>query len=76
MPRKRHAARPAAKIDWLEHRTGYPSPQEREAIIDRRSQLRLELIGLIVRDQLPDSPAGRRLVEKYGEEEQNHENIR
>ncbi len=69
MPRKRHAARPAAKIDWLEHRTGYPSPQEREAIIDRRSQLRLEFIGLVVRDQLPDSPAGRRLVEKYGEDE-------
>ncbi len=69
MSRKRHIARPAAKIDWLEHRTGYPSPEEREAIIIRRNQLRLEFIGLVARDQLPDSPAGRRLVEKYGEEE-------
>lgn len=71
MSRKRHPARPAAKIDWLEHRTGYPSPQEREAIIIRRNQLRLEFIGLVARDQLPDSPAGRRLVEKYGKEELN-----
>lgn len=69
MSRKRHTARPAAKIDWLEHRRGYPSPEEREAIIIRRNQLCLEFIGLVARDQLPDSPAGRRLVEKYGEEE-------
>lgn len=71
MPRKRHAARPAAKIDWLEHRTGYPSPEEREAILERRNQMRLDFIGLVARNQPPDSPAGRRLVEKYGEEELN-----
>lgn len=69
MSRKRHAARPAAKIDWLEHRTGYPSPEEREAILRRRNQLRFEVAELIARDQPPDSPGGRRLIEKYGEDE-------
>lgn len=71
MPRNRHAARPAAKIDWLEHRSGHPSPEEREAILERRNQLRLEFIGLVTRNQAPDSPVGRRLVEKYGQDELN-----
>lgn len=71
MPRKRHAARPVAKIDWLEHRAGYPSLEERQAILERRKQMRLEFISLVARDQSPDSPAGRRLVEKYGQEELN-----
>lgn len=69
MSRKRHAARPAAKIDWLEHRTGYPSPEEREAIMRRRNQLRFEVAELIARDQPPDSPGGQRLIEKYGKDE-------
>lgn len=71
MPRHRHSTKSAAKITWYEHRSGYPSPEEREAIIQRRDQLRLEFIGLVAREQTPDSPAGRRLVEKYGEDELN-----
>jgi hypothetical protein len=70
MARRRHA-KTQTKIDWLEHRTGYPSPEEYEAILKRRYELRMELIILMARDIAPDSPEGRRLVQKYGDEEVN-----
>jgi hypothetical protein len=71
MPRRRHSAKAAAKITWYDHRSGYPSPEERAAILQRREQLRIEFISLLARDQTPESPAGQRLIEKYGRDEVN-----
>ncbi len=68
MARNRHAKK-QTKLSWLEHRTGYPSPEEREAIIERRYELRMELITLMTRDISPNSPEGQRLSQKYGQEE-------
>lgn len=67
MARNRHEKK-QTKLSWLEHRTDYPSPEEREAIIERRYELRMELITLMARDS-PNSPEGQRLSQKYGQEE-------
>ncbi len=56
-------------IPWLEQRSGYPSPEERAALIDMRIELDVELLLLIAQDISPDSPQGRKLWETYGEAE-------
>ncbi len=75
-PRKRRRSRRKEKreqehIPWLEHRRGYPSDEEREKIIERRKQLRGELLALMVMKKGPSSPEGRELIKKYGDEEIN-----
>ncbi len=56
-------------IEWLKHRTGYPTPDEREKIIKRRQELLMELAMLIVTGVKPDDPKVRGLAGKYGAEE-------
>lgn len=57
------------QIEWLKHRTGYPSPEEREKIILLRQELSIELVKLMVMGAKPDSALVYRLAEKYGEKE-------
>jgi hypothetical protein len=69
--RKRSFARTASppQIGWLKHRTGYPSPDERQAIIRMRDELRAELLMMMVTKVKPDSPRAQALYKKYGKEE-------
>jgi hypothetical protein len=69
--RRRHAQKQQnlAHIEWLEHRTGYPSPEEREQIIQLRQELSMELIKLAVMGVKPDDARIRALVKKYSAEE-------
>lgn len=59
----------AAQIEWLKHRAGYPSPEEREQIILLRQELMLELVKLVVMGEKPDSHRVHQMVEKYGAQE-------
>ncbi len=67
--------RPQAKgtevreIEWLKHRKGYPSAEEREKIIQLRRQIAFEIISLAVERAEPDDPRYRELVNKYGKDE-------
>jgi len=56
-------------IEWLKHRTGYPSPEEREKIINMRRELFAEMIGLMVMDIKPDERQVYALARKYTAEE-------
>ncbi|MBI3152710.1 MAG: hypothetical protein HYZ21_11295 [Chloroflexi bacterium] len=69
--RKRHSAKPTAlpQIEWLKHRTGYPSPEEREAIIQLRREISSELLLLVIAKVSPESPRAQALFKKYGREE-------
>ncbi|MBI5838558.1 MAG: hypothetical protein HZB19_00515 [Chloroflexi bacterium] len=67
--RKRHQQIEDHQIEWLKHRTGYPSPEEREKIIHLREQLAFEIISLAVVRASPDDPRYRELIRKYGQEE-------
>lgn len=69
--RKRHSTKPTAipQIEWLKHRTGYPSPTEREAIIQMRMKLTSELLMLMFSKVKPEDPRSQALYKKYGEEE-------
>ncbi|MEW6285575.1 MAG: DUF1186 domain-containing protein [Chloroflexota bacterium] len=69
--RRRHAQKQSdfSQIEWLKHRTGYPTPEEREKIIHMRQQLIMELATLMVRGVKPQDAEGQRLVRKYGTEE-------
>jgi hypothetical protein len=69
--RRRHAQKQQnlTHIEWLEHRTGYPSPEEREQIIQLRQELSMELIKLAVMGVKPDDARIRALVKKYSAEE-------
>ncbi|NUQ84459.1 MAG: hypothetical protein HUU11_07080 [Anaerolineales bacterium] len=69
--RRRHAQRQSdfSQIEWLKHRTGYPSPEERERIIQLRQELSIELIQLAVTGVKPDDARIQALVRKYGAEE-------
>jgi hypothetical protein len=57
------------KVEWLKHRTGYPSPEEREQIIDLRQELLMELVSLMVTGVKPDDELAFKLAGKYGAEE-------
>ncbi len=70
--RRRNQARQTAEatqIEWLKHRAGYPSPDEREKIIQLREKLAFEVVKLAVLGVPPDDPRYRKLVQKYGVEE-------
>ena len=69
--RKRHSAKPIAssQIEWLKHRTGYPTPAERKAIIQLRKELSAELLMLMFTKVEPDSPRAQALSKKYSGEE-------
>lgn len=69
--RKRHSAKPTAppQIEWLKHRTGYPSAMEREAIIQLRKELSAELLMMMFTKVGPENPLAQALSKKYGREE-------
>ena len=69
--RKRHVQKQTGthEIEWLKHRTGYPSPEEREKIVQLRQELSLELIKLAVMGTKPDDARIQSLVRKYSAEE-------
>ncbi len=69
--RKRHSTKQTEthQIEWLKHRTGYPSPEEREAIIHLRQEISSEFIKFLVAKVKPDDPRARAMYNKYGEEE-------
>lgn len=67
--RKRHQPTEDHQIEWLKHRTGYPSTEEREKIIHLREQLAFEVISLAVVHASPDDPRYRELIKKYGQQE-------
>lgn len=58
-----------AQIEWLKHRAGYPSPEEREQIILLRKELMLELVKLMAMGEKPDKHRVHRLADKYGAQE-------
>jgi hypothetical protein len=63
--RKRHPAKPSEdlQIEWLKHRTGYPTPEEREKIILLRQELSEVMISaMLSKDKAKLQP----LVRKYG----------
>ena len=69
--RKRHYAKPSSlqQIEWLKDRAGYPSPEEREAIIQLRRELTAELLLMMFTKIDPESPRAQALSKKYGKEE-------
>jgi hypothetical protein len=69
--RRRNPAGPQAEgqIEWLKHRTGYPSPEEREQIIRIRQKLSAEVILLGLSKVSAEDRRYRALVDKYGAEE-------
>ncbi|NOH02862.1 MAG: hypothetical protein HND47_13340 [Chloroflexi bacterium] len=69
--RRRNSIKPAsaAQIEWLKHRTGYPSPEERLAIIRLRQEIASELLVMMVARIDPGSPRAQALFKKYGREE-------
>lgn len=56
-------------IEWLKHRTGYPSPEEREKIIQLRHELLIELVSLVTKGVQPDDARVHKLARKYSPEE-------
>jgi hypothetical protein len=69
--RRRHAQKQPdiSRIEWLKHRTGYPTPEERERIVQLRQELLMELVTLIMTGVKPDNPQIHRLARKYSAEE-------
>jgi hypothetical protein len=69
--RKRHQEKgaEAEQIEWLKHRTGYPTPGERERIIQLRRKLGFEILSLAVARAEEDDPRYRELIKKYGKAE-------
>lgn len=65
--RKRHQVKQAAgaQIEWLKHRTGYPSPEEREKIVQLRLELTRELLLAMAMGIKPDDRNIQALVGKY-----------
>lgn len=66
-PRERYKKK--FDIPWLEHREGYPSPEERAALIEMRRALDMEFFTMIAKNIRADSTQTRRLAEKYTPEE-------
>ncbi|MBI3161916.1 MAG: hypothetical protein HYZ23_05375 [Chloroflexi bacterium] len=65
--RKRQSVKPTVspQIEWLKHRTGYPSPEERKAIIELRKNLSSELLMMMFTKVSPESPRAQALRKKY-----------
>ena len=64
-PRRRHPR----KLSKEPGAPGYPSPAEREMIIERRDELMYKLIRLFVSGKAADDPAITKLVMEYGSQE-------
>ena len=67
-PRRRHPR----KLSRQPAAPGYPSPAERQTIIDRRDELMFKLIRLFVTGKAPDDPAITKLAMEYGPQEVQH----
>jgi len=67
-PRRRHPR----KLSNQPAAPGYPSPAERQAIIERREGLMYQLIRLFVTGKAPDDPAIKKLAMEYGPREVQH----
>lgn len=69
--RRRHQGRgaEAGQIEWLKHRTGFPTAEEREKIIQLRAQLSLEIIALAVSGAGRNDSRLQTLINRYGKEE-------
>lgn len=69
--RKRHSQKQTdySHIEWLEHRKGYPTPEELKKIIQLRQELTMELLTAMVVGTKPDNAKVQSLVKKYGKEE-------
>jgi hypothetical protein len=67
--RRQEKGSAAGQIEWLSHRKGYPTAEERERIIQLRRQLSIELIGLAFSRAQGNDPRLRALINNYGEEE-------
>ena len=69
--RKKRYAKPndPPRIEWLKHRTGYPSPEEREKIIRMRQEISMELLTMMLSGVSQESQQMRALNKKYGEAE-------
>lgn len=72
--RKRPAEKQSkdSQIEWLKHRTGYPSPEEREKILILREELSAQLIFSMVSGAKPDKAQTQSWIRKYGQEEVQH----
>lgn len=69
--RRRPQNKPAVKsdIEWLNHRQGYPTPEERAAIVEMRKELLMQLMMTMIRKLDPNHPEYRALVNRYGPQE-------
>jgi hypothetical protein len=68
--RRRHYSQSSQQsISWLEHRSGFPSEAERQALIRRRKALHDELLPVMLNRLGPADAPGRELIKKYGPEE-------
>lgn len=69
--RKRHPQKgiEGGQIEWLKHRTGYPTGEEREKILQLRRRITLEVITLVLSRADRDDSRFRALIDKYGKEE-------
>ncbi len=69
--RKRHQERgaEAGQIEWLKHRTGFPTAEEREKFIQLRDQLSSEIIALAVSGAGRNDSRLQSLINRYGKEE-------
>src|SRR5512134_3195406 len=69
--RRRNPTRLQAEgqIEWLKHRTGYPSVEEREQIIRLRQELTAQLILLGISNVSTGDRRYHALINKYGAEE-------
>ncbi|MEP7134312.1 MAG: hypothetical protein ABI904_05215 [Chloroflexota bacterium] len=69
--RKRNSARPQTNnpIEWLQHRTGYPTPAEREQIIRLREKISEDVMLLRFEKVPTDDRRYRAVIDKYGQAE-------
>lgn len=57
------------QIEWLRHRQGYPTAEEREKILELRRKLSMELLGLAFSRADRDDHRLQALINKYGKDE-------
>jgi len=70
--RRRHASKQQEnihQIEWLTHRTGYPSAEERKQIIQMRQEISMELIKAMITQGKSKEAQIQYLASKYGPEE-------
>jgi len=67
--RTQHKTAWKSEIEWLNHREGYPTPEEREAIIQMRKELMFEIIQLMIVNAPKEDSHHQALITKYGADE-------